>query len=94
MNKLSEKLIVTINAQFSNFSARFDKQENDIVITDNHHQQFRLQVDDQASKPVDRLKYLIMENPVVASSIEITNNNQLGDYALLLHCVYTTIANA
>ena len=93
MNKLTEYLISTINLKFVNFSARYDDDEADILITDNHHQQFRLSIDDQADKPANRLKYLQFENPVVNSTIEITNNNQLGDYMALLDHIYTTIAN-
>lgn len=93
MDKLTEYLISTINLKFVNFAARYDDNEDDILITDNHHQQFRLRVDDQADKPANRLKYLQFENPVVDSTIEITNNNQLGDYMTLLDHIYTTIAN-
>ena len=93
MNKLTEHLISTINLKFVNFTARYDDDEHDILITDNHHQQLRLRVDDQADKPANRLKYLQFENPVVDSTIEITNNNQLGDYMTLLDHIYTTIAN-
>ena len=93
MNKLTEYLINTINLKFVNFAARYDDGEHDILITDNHHQQFRLRVDNQADKPANRLKYLQFENPIVDSTIEITNNNQLGDYMTLLDHIYTTIAN-
>ena len=93
MNKLTKYLINTINLKFVNFSARYDNDEADILITDNHHQQLRLRVDDQADKPANRLEYLHFENQVVDSTIEITNNNQLGDYMTLLDHIYTTIAN-
>ena len=93
MDKLTEYLINTINLKFVNFSARYDDDEADILITDNHHQQLRLRVDNQADKPANRLEYLQFENPVVDSTIEITNNNQLGDYMTLLDHIYTTIAN-
>ena len=93
MNKLTEYLINTINLKFVNFDARYDDDEHDILITDNHRQQLRLRVDDQADKPANRLKYLQFENPIVNSTIEITNNNQLGDYMTLLDHIYTTVAN-
>lgn len=93
MNKLTEYLINTINLKFVNFAARYDDDEHDILITDNHHQQLRLRVDDQADKPANRLEYLQFDNPVVDSTIEITNNNQLGDYMALLDHIHTTIAN-
>ena len=93
MDKLTEYLISTINLKFVNFAARYDDDEHDILITDNHRQQLRLRVDDQADKPANRLKYLQFENPIVDSTIEITNNNQLGDYMTLLDHIYTTIAN-
>lgn len=92
-NDLTSKLISAVNDQMVNFHADYDEDEHDILITDNHHNQFRLRVNDQAKLPVNRLEYLIFENEAVASTVELTNNSQLGDYVTLLNLIYTIIAN-
>ena len=92
-NDLTSTLISAINDQMVNFHADYDEDEHDILITDNHHNQFRLRVNDRAKLPVNRLEYLIFENEAVASTVELTNNNQLGDYVTLLNLIYTIIAN-
>lgn len=92
-NDLTSTLISAINDQLVNFHADYDENEHDILITDNHHNQFRLRVDGQAKLPVNRLEYLIFENEAVASTVELTNNSQLGDYVTLLNLIYTIIAN-
>ena len=38
-------------------------------------------------------QYASIKNPVVNSTIEITNNNQLDDYMTLLDRMHTTIDN-
>lgn len=93
-NDLTSTLISTINIndQLVNFHADYDENEHDILITDNHHNQFRLRVNDQAKLPVNRLEYLIFENEAVASTVELTNNSQLSDYVTLLNLIYTIIA--
>ena len=82
INNLTSTLIsaININDQLVNFHADYDENEHDILITDKHHNQFRLRVNDHAKFPVNRLEYLIFENEAVASTVELTNNNQLGDY--------------
>ena len=92
-NDLTSTLISAVNDQMVNFYADYDEDEHDILITDNHHNQFRLRVNDRAKLPVNRLEYLIFENEAVASTVELTNNNQLGDYVTLLNLIYTIIAN-
>lgn len=93
INDLTSILISAINDQLVNFHAEYDENEHDILITDKHHNQFRLRVNDQTKLPVNRLEYLIFENEAVASTVELTNNNQLGDYVTLLNLIYTIIAN-
>lgn len=94
-NDLTSTLIsaININDQLVNFHANYDEDEHDILITDNHHNQFRLRVNDHAKFPVNRLEYLIFENEAIASTVELTNNSQLGDYVTLLNLIYTIIAN-
>lgn len=92
-NDLTSTLISAINDQMVNFHADYDKGEHDILITDRHHNQFRLRVNDHAKLPINRLEYLIFENEAVASTVELTNNNQLGDYVTLLNVIHTIIAN-
>lgn len=95
INDLTSTLIsaININDQLVNFHADYDENEHDILITDNPHNQFRLRVDGQAKLPVNRLEYLIFENETVASTVELTNNSQLGDYVTLLNLIHTIIAN-
>lgn len=94
-NDLTSTLIsaININDQLVNFHANYDEDEHDILITDKHHNQFRLRVNDHAKFPVNRLEYLIFENEAIASTVELTNNSQLSDYATLLNLIYTIIAN-
>lgn len=94
-NDLTSTLISTINIndQLVNFHADYDEDEHDILITDNHHNQFRLRVNDHAKISVNRLEYLIFENEAVASTVELTNNSQLSDYVTLLKLIHTIIAN-
>ena len=92
-NDLTSTLISAVNDQMVNFHADYDKGEHDILITDRHHNQFRLRVNDHAKLPINRLEYLIFENEAVASTVELTNNNQLGDYVTLLNVIHTIIAN-
>ena len=77
-NDLTSTIISAVNGQLVNFHADYDEDEHDILITDNHHNQFHLRVNDHAKLPVNRLEYLIFENEAVASTVELTNNNQLG----------------
>ena len=93
INDLTSKLISAINDQTINFHADYDEDEHDILITDNHHNQFRLRVNDHDKLPVNCLEYLIFENEAVANTVELTNNNQLGDYVTLLNLIHTIIIN-
>ena len=90
---LTKQILDNINFKLINFSAHFDPEEQDILVTDHHHNQFRLKVNDQAERPVDRLKYLNFDNSVINNTVELTNNNQLGDYLVCLNLIHSTIIN-
>lgn len=93
LNDLTKQILNNINFKLINFSARFDPEEQDILVTDHHHNQFRLKINDQAERPVDRLEYLNFENSVINNTVELTNNNQLGDYLVCLNLIHSTITN-
>lgn len=93
LNDLNKQIIDNINFKLINFSARFDPEEQDILVTDHHHNQFQLKVNDQAERPVDRLEYLNFGNSVINNTVKLTNNNQLGDYLVCLNLIHSTITN-
>ena len=88
-NPLSNFLIASINQEFGNFfRAKYDKANQDILITDNHNNQLRLMVNDNAELPKNRLVYLTFGNDIVNTTVEVEDNEQLNDYLALINSIY------
>ena len=91
---LSNFLIASINQEFGNFfRAKYDKSNQDILITDSHNNQLRLMVNNKAKLPKNRLVYLTFGNDIVNTTVEVEDNEQLNDYLALINSIHTTIAN-